>query len=292
MVQQINCRQLLQETDSILRDAQVSPRRFFALFLVMDGLMRLANYFANLNSSQTVSFSNPVGLFVTILVNLLSLVLGAGCVLYCLGIRRSERVEYLTLFDGFSFVGRVILLYLTEYMFLFLWSLPASLFGSTMLMLYGNDMLLSSFLMPLLLVPPVMALYRYRFAIYNLCERPELSPMEAIRLSKRQTFGCKGHLLLLDLRFAGWMVLSYLPTLAVLGMNFMSLLGRPVPPINEPVSLTLQLLFPILVGVIYLPRRHTAIAGCYEAAVANTGVRPDSPGRPGWDHGPDNLGGY
>ncbi|MDY3280813.1 DUF975 family protein [Dysosmobacter sp.] len=291
MVQNIDRRQLLRETDRILRDAQVSPRRFFALFLAMDGLMRLANYFANLTDSL-VSLSNPVGLFVTILVNLLSLVLEAGCVMYCLGIRRGERVEYLTLFDGFSFVGRVILLYLTKYLFIFLWSLPASLFGSTMLVLYGNDMLLSSFLMPLLLVPPVMALYRYRFAVYNLCERPDLSPMEAIRLSKLQTFGCKGHLLLLDLRFAGWMILSYLPTSAVLMMNLAAALDQAVPAINEPLSLTLQLLFPIFIGVLYLPRYHTAVAGCYEAAVANTGVQPGQSGRPGWDHGPDNLGGY
>ena len=289
MVQNIDRRQLLRETDHILRDAQVSPRRFFALFLAMDGLMRLANYFANLSNEQLVSLSNPVGLFVTILVNLLSLVLEAGCVLYCLAIRRGERVEYLTLFDGFSFVGRVILLYLTKYMFILLWSLPASLFGSTMLMLYGNDMLLSSFLMPLLLIPPVMAVYRYRFAIYNLCEQPDMSPMDAIRLSKQQTFGCKGHLLLLDLRFAGWMVLSYLPSIAVLSLNLMAVLGRPVPPINEPVSLTLQLLFPIFIGVIYLPRYYGVIAGCYEAAKANTGV---TPGHPGWNHGPDNLGGY
>lgn len=292
MVQNIDRRQLLRETDLILRDAQVSPRRFFALFLAMDGLMRLADYFASLSSGQMVPLSNPVGMFVTILVNLLSLVLGAGCVLYCLAIRRGERVEYLTLFDGFSFVGQVILLYLTEYLFIFLWSLPASLFGSTMLVLYGDDMLLSSLLMPLLLIPPVIAVYRYRFAIYNLCEQPDIGPMEAIRLSKRQTFGCKGHLLLLDLRFAGWMLLSYLPSIAVLAMNLMSILGRPVPPINEPVSLALQLLFPILIGVIYLPRYRTVLAGCYEAAKANIGVRPGSPNRPGWDHGPDNLGGY
>lgn len=290
MVQNIDRRQLLRETDDILRDAQVSPRHFFTLFLILDGLMRLANYFANLSSSgQLTPFSNPVGLFVTILVNLLSLVLGAGCVLYCLAIRQGQRVEYLTLFDGFSFVGRVILLYLTEYMLLFLWSLPASLFGSTLLIFYGNDMLLSSFLMPLLLVPPAMALYRYRFAIYDLCEQPEISPMEAIRLSKQQTFGCKGHLLLLDLRFAGWMLLSYLPTLAIVVMNLMSMLGRSVPAVNEPLSLTVQLLFPILVGIFYLPRYHTVIAGCYEAAKANTGVSAD---RPRWDHGPDDLGGY
>ena len=52
----------------------------------------------------------------------MSMVLAAGFVLYCMAVRRGERAEYLTLFDGFSFVGKVILLNIVIYLFTFLWS--------------------------------------------------------------------------------------------------------------------------------------------------------------------------
>ena len=60
----------------------------------------------------------------------MSMVLASGFVMYCMAIRRGERAEYLTLFDGFSFVGKVILLNIVIYLFTFFWSLlfviPAS----------------------------------------------------------------------------------------------------------------------------------------------------------------------
>ena len=74
--------------------------------------MNLASYFANNSGGGIPALSNPLGLFVWILVSLLALILEAGCWLYCAAIRRGERTEYLTLFDGFSFAGRLILLYL------------------------------------------------------------------------------------------------------------------------------------------------------------------------------------
>lgn len=39
----------------------------------------------------------------------------------------------------------------------------------------------------LLIVPGIIAAYRYRFALYNLCENPELGVMEALAMSKAQT---------------------------------------------------------------------------------------------------------
>lgn len=60
----------------------------------------------------------------------------------------------------------------------------------------------------LFIIPGIVAVYRYRFALYNLCEDPDMGIMDAIRLSKEQTMGYKGDLFLLDLSFLGWLLLS------------------------------------------------------------------------------------
>ena len=41
----------------------------------------------------------------------------------------------------------------------------------------------------LLVVPGIVAAYRYRFAMLNLCENPEIGVMEALNMSKAQTAG-------------------------------------------------------------------------------------------------------
>ena len=64
-----------------------------------------------------------------------------------------------TLFDGFSIAGKVILLEIVAGIFIFLWSL-------------------------LLIIPGIIATYRYRFALYNLLENPDLGILEAITLSR------------------------------------------------------------------------------------------------------------
>ena len=71
-----------------------------------------------------------------------------------------------TLFDGFSIAGKVILLEIVASIFIFLWSL-------------------------LFIIPGIIAIYRYRFALYNLLENPDLGLLEAINLSKEQTYGYK-----------------------------------------------------------------------------------------------------
>jgi hypothetical protein len=61
----------------------------------------------------------------------------------------------------------------------------------------------------------IIAAYRYRFALYNLCENPELGVMEALAMSKAQTLGFKWQLFVLDLSFIGWNILVSL-TLGIL----------------------------------------------------------------------------
>ena len=62
----------------------------------------------------------------------------------------------------------------------------------------------------LLIVPGIIAAYRYRFALYNLCENPELGVMDALNMSKQQTRGYKLDLFVLDVTFLGWSFLCVL----------------------------------------------------------------------------------
>ena len=287
MAEYIDRRQVKREAREILQGAQVAPRSFFGLYVTLVGLMELASYFANGNSTDF--FSNPLGLFVEIFVSLMALLLESGCWLYCMALRRGERAEYLTLFDGFSFAGRIILLYLLQYLYVFLWSIPSGMILGILAALYGQTVVLFSFLMVPLLAPPVMALYRYRFAILNLCENPELKILDAINMSKRQTFGYKRHLLALDLSFLPWMLLSYFPIIYLYLVEYMSLIGYSMPPLAGWLSIFLQVAVPIVVGICYLPRYRIAELGYFEIAKHSSHIIPDTWSR---DQGPDNLGGY
>ena len=188
MAELIDRKRLKAETREMLVTAQVSPKGMAALYLGLGLLLNLVDTIANRGSSD--SLISPVGLFVTILASFLGAVLSVGFVLYCMAIRRGERAEYLTLFDGFSFVGKIIVLELVMSLFIVLWSM-------------------------LFIIPGIVAAYRYQFALYNLCENPGIGVMEALDMSKRQTWGYKGQLFVLDWSYFGWVLLSILPIFAV-----------------------------------------------------------------------------
>ena len=287
MAEYIDRGKIKREVRTLLRDAQVAPKRFFALYLALAWLMRLISFFANGGGSMP-DFSNPPGLFVWVLVSLVSLILEAGCWLYCAAVLLGERSEYLTLFDGFSFVGKLILLYLAKMLLVFLWTVPSSMIFGVLVAVYGSEIVLFSLLMFPLLIPPLLALYRYRFAILNLCEAPELGVMETLEMSKRQTFGYKGQLFALDLSFLGWMLLSYFPAIYLYTAVYASLLGYSLPVPGSGLSVALQVLFPVAAGVFYLPQYRSAELRYFEIAKRTSGVSFDSRLR---DRGPDDLGG-
>ena len=189
---------LKNEAKGILRGARVSPYLFTLLFMGISLVLTAVSDFVSFDEDMVhnIYYSTGVDLsflvlhrafpaalvtFVSILVSLLSVLLNAGYYRYHLG-----------LFDGFSFAGKLILLALVQYIFIFLWTL-------------------------LFIIPGFIAAYRYRFAVYNLCENPDMGVMEAINMSKAQTVGFKWQLFVLDLSFIGWRILSGL-TLNILAI--------------------------------------------------------------------------
>ena len=206
----LNRSQLKQEAKVIVRNARASAYLLALIYLVIINVLSLIDIYVDgsvVENLQTLQPYYPVlqipefllaakeipgtvGIFVSVLVALLTAVINAGWVLYHLGVRRGEVMEYTTLFDGFSFVGKVILLNLAVSISVTLWSI-------------------------LLVIPGIIAAYRLRFAVYNLCENPEMGILEAMQMSTAQTRGFKMDLFVLDMSFLGWSLLSVL-TLGIL----------------------------------------------------------------------------
>ncbi len=194
------------EARSLLRSAKVSPLRFTLLYLgirLLFDLIRTAldsmtaplpaidptmlqpddllDFYAALFPSRT-----PAGwtvLFVSVLISLLIWVLSAGYKCYCLGTARGGEMPYESLFDGFSFVGKVL--------------------GLTLLL--G---LLIAFGVTLFFVPGVVFFLMYRFAFYNLCADPSIGILTAMKRSRLQTDGRKLEILSLELSFLPLLLLA------------------------------------------------------------------------------------
>ncbi len=172
----------------LMREGKVSPVKMSLLYFGIVFLMALAliivalvNAFGHRSNVMVLPF-----LFLVVLIVLVDVVLSAGYICYCLGVWRGEQMPYSSLFDGFSFAGKIIGLQLVMALFVYLWSL-------------------------LFIIPGIIAAYRYSFAMYNLCLNPELGVMEALELSKQQTRGYKMQLFVLELSFIGWALLVSLP---------------------------------------------------------------------------------
>ena len=249
-----------------LRTAQVNPKLMTALYLGICGALNMTDVFAG--------GEGILGIFVSVMVTLVTVVLGAGFVMYAMAIVRGERAEYLALFDGFSLAGKVILLYIVKTALVMMWS---SLF----------------------IIPGVIASYRYRFAEMNLYENPDLSAFEAINLSKRQTMGYKKQLFFLDLSFFGWSILAIAPlllentlwsvqlTAAQFGMALEMPLFTLLIVENYAIWVGVSSLWQMVVSMFYLPHYHACVVGYYEAAKSTSQLDPCQFRR--FDETPDGL---
>jgi uncharacterized membrane protein len=113
-------------------------------------------------------------------------VLSTGFSIYALRLCRGEDAKLSNLLDGFGIILRLLGLFIVMYIFTYLWTI-------------------------LLIIPGIIASYRYRLALYLLIEHPEYRIMKCIRESKRLMRGRKGELFVLDLTFIGWSLLTSIP---------------------------------------------------------------------------------
>ena len=121
-----------------------------------------------------------------LLLQSVNIIISLGFLIYLLNTVRGTGAVLGNLLDGFGYWWKVLVLTFVTGVLVLLWSL-------------------------LLIVPGVIAAYRYSMAQYLLITRPELGILDCLRESKRLTEGHKGELFMLDLSFIGWGLLCLLP---------------------------------------------------------------------------------
>lgn len=203
--------EIKREAKSIMRGARVSPYLMTLLLLgityILDRLVEMVEYgspfysytfmsrYGDIIASgdvdalelliSTIPENTTGSVFFSILVSLFGVVLSGGYYIYCMGVRQRLAMPYATLADGLGVAGKLIWCSIQVTVRTFLWAM-------------------------LFVIPGVIAIYRYRFAYYNILTDASLSASDAIRLSCEQTRGMKGRLFVLDVSFLGWMILASL----------------------------------------------------------------------------------
>lgn len=146
----------------------------------------------NLASAMTVKPPQytVIGVILSIAIYFVVIILHYGFSFYTLDITRGKKAGVMNLLDGFAVWWKAILLNLLMMLFVMLWSL-------------------------LLIVPGIIALFRYSMAVFLLRDHPDWSPMQCIRESSRLMKGQKGRLFSLHLSFLGWYILTLIPATSV-----------------------------------------------------------------------------
>lgn len=106
-----------------------------------------------------------------------------GMITFFISLHQGEPASVSDLFSQFHSFGKALGLRIVTIFFIWLWSL-------------------------LLVIPGLIAAFRYSMAPYILAENPDIGIMEALDLSKQMMSGNKLRLLFLGLSFFGWMLLG------------------------------------------------------------------------------------
>ena len=135
----------------------------------------------------TQSMQPPTSAYgIKMLLDFSAQLVGVGYTIFLLNTIRRSEPSFGNLLDGFTMLLRVLLLTVLEGLIVGLLSL-------------------------LLVIPGIIASYRYRMAIYLLIDHPEMSTVQCMRESARMMKGHKMELFVLDLSFIGWMLLTGIP---------------------------------------------------------------------------------
>ena len=221
-VRLIDRRAVKAEARELLKTASVSPLKFTALFLLIDlALDEISDAVGFLWFSDLDVSIGPPGFslslsFVAMLVGLLGTVLYAGYVNYCLCVQRGIVMPYESLFDAFSFAGKVILL--------------------TVIVDFLTVLGLMFFI-----IPGVWVLLAYAFSLFHLCEDPGAGVLAAMRRSREEMRGYKMQLFIL--------LLSFFPLLLVMGLA-VALCQQFIPRASFPDTLPGELLHTFFSGLI------------------------------------------
>jgi len=153
--------------------------------------MNYLRYAADGNYTYALQYAErmqppPAAYAIQALLSLVSGIIGAGFIIFLLNTIRDRKPCYGNLLDGFGFWWKIILLNLIQGLVVGLLSL-------------------------LLVIPGIIAHYRYSQAIYILIDDPKKSPLQCLRESGAMMKGHKQELFRLDLSLIGWLLLGLIP---------------------------------------------------------------------------------
>ncbi len=211
----INRAAIKQNAKSVIVQTKPSPILVVLVFLALAAILQVLSasvtgqfsaymdtmeqfMAGNMDYVPRVHSIEPLGLLLNLAIGLMLLTLSAGLATYCLNVCQFRESGFGNLLDGFAIFFKVLWLEILMSIFVFLWSL-------------------------LLIVPGIIALYRYRMALYILIENPKLSALDCIRASCKLMRGHKGELFVLDLSFLGWVLLTAFPFVTVWVTPYMEL---------------------------------------------------------------------
>ncbi len=167
---------------AVILTGKITPESSDAyLRLVMKGNYEAANEFF-----EKQLMPGGLDMFLSFVLRLFGGVVAAGLSIFAMNTLRGREASLWNLLDGFGRFFPLILLLLLMQLLTALWT-------------------------QLFIIPGIIALYRYRLAVYLMLDNPQLGVFPCILFSGRLMRGYKWELFLLDLSFLGWFLLAFLP---------------------------------------------------------------------------------
>jgi len=167
-----------------------------------------------------VPVTNSFARLISQAIAIMSGILAAGFTYYSLLISRRAKAGLGDMFDIFGIFFRALGMLLLQAVYVMLWSL-------------------------LFIIPGIIAAYRYSMAIYIMLDRPDISVVDCIRMSKEMTYGNKGKLFALDMSFIVWFIVIY-------AVNFLAFE-------NQLLSIVISL----IISVFFTPYYNVTMSNVY-----------------------------
>ena len=138
---------------------------------------------ASINSDNQDTTMAIIRIVAAIVGILLASLLGPGLVSFFIKVSRNRKVDFKELFAKANLWVTWLFSTILMNIFVWLWTL-------------------------LLIIPGIIAAYRYRLTPYIIVDNPKVGALEAITKSKEMMKGHKFDLFVLDLSFIGWTILA------------------------------------------------------------------------------------
>lgn len=236
----MNFAQLKQDAKHSLSLANPSPHRvtclywcvILAVIVLGEGSVYMlesgTNGVSGISAITARNSTVMVVMLISFAMQLLTTVWSASYNNYSLALSRNEEgVGFEKLTQGFTRFFSILLLLILEYILVMLWSF-------------------------LFIIPGLVAIYRYRYALLILLDNPGLSPIEAINRSKAMTRGHKMQIFLLDFHLLWYQILISVGSVAFLCYSY-ELTPLPITDWNTYVLMAITYLFTMLVDILFMP---------------------------------------